>query len=69
MIKFKYNLKEDLLKLYERGFISYPRTNSEYLATNEKDKFKSILPTRDMHYMRHGLHHKPCLMTYGFRVK
>ncbi len=30
-------------KLYERGFISYPRTNSEYLATNEKDKFKTII--------------------------
>ena len=30
-------------KLYENGYISYPRTNSEYLATNEKDRIKQIL--------------------------
>ena len=30
-------------KLYESGYLSYPRTNSEYLATNEKDKIKKIL--------------------------
>ena len=30
-------------KLYEEGYLTYPRTNSEYLATNEKDKIKSIL--------------------------
>lgn len=29
--------------LYERGFLTYPRTNSEYLATAEKDKIKKIL--------------------------
>ena len=29
--------------LYEKGFLTYPRTNSEYLATAEKDKIKSIL--------------------------
>ena len=31
--------------LYEKGFITYPRTNSEYLATNEKYKIKSIIQT------------------------
>ena len=30
-------------KLYENGYVSYPRTNSEYLATNEKDKIKQII--------------------------
>ena len=30
-------------KLYEEGYLTYPRTNSEYLATNEKDKIKEIL--------------------------
>ena len=30
-------------KLYENGYISYPRTNSEYLATNEKSKIKEII--------------------------
>ena len=29
--------------LYERGFLTYPRTNSEYLATAEKDKVKKII--------------------------
>ena len=30
-------------ELYERGYLTYPRTNSEYLATAEKDKIKTIL--------------------------
>lgn len=30
-------------KLYEEGYLTYPRTNSEYLATNEKGKIKKIL--------------------------
>lgn len=29
--------------LYEKGYLTYPRTNSEYLATAEKDKIKQIL--------------------------
>ena len=29
--------------LYEKGYLTYPRTNSEYLATAEKDKMKKIL--------------------------
>ncbi len=29
--------------LYEKGYLTYPRTNSEYLATAEKDKMKTII--------------------------
>ncbi len=34
---------EIVQRLYEKGFLTYPRTNSEYLATAEKDKVKQIL--------------------------
>lgn len=30
-------------ELYEKGYVTYPRTNSEYLATAEQDKVKTIL--------------------------
>ena len=30
-------------KLYEEGYLTYPRTNSEYLATAEKDKMRTII--------------------------
>lgn len=44
----KYKMPMDqslaaLQKLYEAGYVTYPRTNSEYLATAEKDKIKQIL--------------------------
>lgn len=29
--------------LYQKGYITYPRTNTEYMAENEKDKVKEIL--------------------------
>ncbi len=29
--------------LYEKGYLTYPRTNSEYLATAEKDKMRKII--------------------------
>ena len=44
--KYKMSMAESLeivQKLYEEGFLTYPRTNSEYLATAEKSKVKKIL--------------------------
>lgn len=44
--KYKMSMKESLeivQGLYERGFLTYPRTNSEYLATAEKEKIRQIL--------------------------
>ncbi len=44
--KYKMPMTESLeiiQKLYESGYVTYPRTNSEYLATAEKDKVKKIL--------------------------
>lgn len=34
---------ETIQGLYEKGSLTYPRTNTEYLATNEKYKVKDIL--------------------------
>ena len=34
---------EIIQSLYEKGYLTYPRTNSEYLATAEKDKMRKIL--------------------------
>ncbi|MBQ1234536.1 MAG: topoisomerase C-terminal repeat-containing protein [Oscillospiraceae bacterium] len=44
----KYKMPMDqslkvLQGLYEKGYVTYPRTNSEYLATAEKDKIRQIL--------------------------
>ncbi len=44
--KYKMSMQESLnvvQKLYEEGYLTYPRTNSEYLATAEKDKVRKIL--------------------------
>ena len=44
--KYKMSMQrslEVLQKLYEEGYVTYPRTNSEYLATAEKDKVKRII--------------------------
>ncbi len=44
--KYKMSMDESLKivqKLYEEGYLTYPRTNTEYLATQEKDKVKKIL--------------------------
>ena len=44
--KYKMSMADSLeivQKLYEQGYLTYPRTNSEYLATAEKDKIRQIL--------------------------
>ena len=44
--KYKMSMADSLdavQKLYEAGYLTYPRTNSEYLATAEKGKVKKIL--------------------------
>jgi len=44
--KYKMSMEKSLKivqDLYERGYLTYPRTNSEYLATAEKGKVKSII--------------------------
>ena len=44
--KYKMSMAQSLeivQKLYEEGYLTYPRTNSEYLATAEKDKMKKII--------------------------
>ncbi|MBQ2932076.1 MAG: topoisomerase C-terminal repeat-containing protein [Clostridia bacterium] len=44
--KYKMSMAESLeilQGLYEKGYVTYPRTNSEYLATAEKGKIKTIL--------------------------
>lgn len=41
-IPFKISL-DAIQNLYEDGFLTYPRTNTEYLADNEKIKIKSVI--------------------------
>lgn len=44
--KYKMPMEKSLAilqKLYEEGYVTYPRTNSEYLATAEKGKIEEIL--------------------------
>ena len=44
--KHKMSMSESLeiiQGLYEKGYLTYPRTNSEYLASAEKDKMRKIL--------------------------
>lgn len=44
--KYKMSMADSLKivqDLYEKGYVTYPRTNSEYLATAEQDKVKGII--------------------------
>lgn len=44
--RYKFNPKKTLdlaQSLYEKGFLTYPRTPTEYLATAEKDRIKEII--------------------------
>jgi len=52
--KYKMSMDESLKviqDLYEKGYLTYPRTNSEYLATAEKGKVKEVIKlVADMGY-------------------
>ena len=44
--KYKMSMEKSLKivqELYEKGYVTYPRTNSEYLATAEQGKVRTIL--------------------------
>lgn len=41
-MNFDHSLKI-IQKLYEEGYITYPRTNTEYLAEEEKDRIKNLI--------------------------
>ena len=44
--EFKMNFDKSLKiiqELYEKGYLTYPRTNTEYLSVNEKDRVKNII--------------------------
>ncbi|MHD0319045.1 DNA topoisomerase [Fusobacterium sp. THCT1E2] len=42
--KISFSTSEKIIQeLYQKGYITYPRTNTEYLAENEKDKVKEII--------------------------
>jgi len=44
--KYKMPMKASLAavqSLYEKGYVSYPRTNTEYLAESEKDKIAAVI--------------------------
>lgn len=48
--KYKYPIEETLSlvqKLYDKGYVTYPRTNSEYLGENEKEKMKKVINAID----------------------
>ena len=42
--KINFKASEEIIqKLYEAGYITYPRTNTEFLSENEKNKVKNII--------------------------
>lgn len=46
--KYKMSMADSLKivqELYEKGYVTYPRTNSEYLASAEKGKIRKIVDT------------------------
>jgi len=50
--RHKIGMKESLeiiQKLYEMGYITYPRTNTEYLAEEEKEKVQGLMKTFGMY--------------------
>lgn len=46
-LDFATSLKS-IQSLYESGYITYPRTNTEYLAETEKEKVKELIEVLDM---------------------
>lgn len=51
--KYKMSMNDSLKavqSLYDAGYMSYPRTNTEYLAENEKGKVRSIIEAVRKHY-------------------
>ena len=53
--KINFKASEEIIqKLYEAGYITYPRTNTEFLSENEKNKVKNIIRVGEEKFVLNG---------------